>query len=121
MFFSTAAAILSLYDLSSNTVAAHVSNTNRLEGWSVGFGRIRELTEGELLEGAAAGLGVQEEDDDELEEDPAAVDGEVLPLEGVERDGVNVGGEEARELSENLLHTDATAALGIRPELDKIG
>jgi hypothetical protein len=80
-----------------------------------------EHTEGELFEGAAARLGVQQVDDGELKEDPAAVDGQEPPLDCVEGDGVDVGGEEAGELAEDLLDTDATAAVGVGPQLDEVG
>lgn len=82
-----------------------------------GIGR---LTEGELLEGAVARLRVEGEDDEELKGDPGAVDGEVPPLDGVEGDGVDVVGEEATHLAEELLDTDAAAPLGVRPELDEV-
>lgn len=42
--------------------------------------------EGQLLKGAAGGLGVEEVHNAQLEEDPTAVDGKVLPLDGVEGD-----------------------------------
>jgi hypothetical protein len=77
--------------------------------------------EGKLLESAAAGLGVQEVDDGKLKGDPAAVDGEVAPLDGVEGNRVDVGREETGELAKDLLHTDTTAAVGVGPELDKVG
>ena len=83
-------------------------------------GLARRLTESKLLEGAAAGFGVEEEYDAELEEDPGAVNGHELPLDGIEGDRVHVRGEESSELAEDLLHTDTTASLGIGPELDQV-
>lgn len=69
------------------------------------------LTESKLLQSAAACLGVQEIDDDELKGNPAAVDGEVLPRDGAEGDGVDVGGEEPGKLAKDLLDTDTAAAM----------
>jgi hypothetical protein len=66
-------------------------------------------------------LGVHPVDEGELEEDPAAVDGEELPVEGVEGERVDVGGEEATELAEDLLDSDTTAALGVGEEFDEVG
>lgn len=79
------------------------------------------LTEGKLLERAVVGLGVKEEDNDELESDPAAVDGQEAPLDGGDGDRVDVVGEETGKLAEDLLNTDTTRARGIGPELDKVG
>lgn len=67
------------------------------------------------------GLGVEPEDEAELEEDPAAVDGEELPVEGIKGNGVDVGGEEATELAEDLLDSDTTAALGVGEEFHEVG
>ena len=78
-------------------------------------------TESQLLQGAARSLGVQEEDDHELESDPTTVDSKVLPLDGIEGDGVDVGGEETGELAEDLLDTNTTGSLGVGPKLDKVG
>jgi hypothetical protein len=64
---------------------------------------------------------VHEEDEPEFKGDPAAVDGEVLPADGAEGDGVDVVGEEAAELAEDLLNTDTTGALGIGEEFDEVG
>lgn len=79
------------------------------------------LTESKLLECTAVGLGVESEDEQELEEDPAAVDGHVLPSDGLESDGVYVGGEEACQLSENLLDADSHSTLGVGEKFDKVG
>src|SRR4051794_39599559 len=76
--------------------------------------------EGQLLQGAAAGLGVEHEDDAQLKEDPAAVDGQVLPGDGGEGNRVDVGGEEAAELAEDLLDTDTAAAVRVGPQLDEV-
>ena len=77
--------------------------------------------ESKFLQGAAAGLGVEPVDNAELEEDPTTVDGKVLPLDGIESDGVDVGGEETGELSEDLLNTDTAGSHGIRPKFDQVG
>lgn len=77
-------------------------------------------TEGKLLEGAAAGLGVEKVDDEELKGDPAAVDGEIPPPNGVEGDRVDVGGKEARKLAEDLLDGDTAASLGVGPEFNQV-
>lgn len=66
-------------------------------------------------------LGVEGEDEQELKEDPAAVDGEVLPVDGLEGDGVHVGREETGQLSEDLLDTDTHGTLGIGEQLDEVG
>ena len=79
------------------------------------------LTESQLLKGASICLRVEEEDEAELEEDPATVDGEEFPADGIERDRVDVGGEEAAELSENLLDSDTHSTLGVREEFDEVG
>lgn len=67
------------------------------------------------------GLGVEPVDEAELEEDPATVDGEELPIEGVKGNGVDVGGEEATDLAEDLLDSDTTAALGVGEEFHEVG
>jgi len=77
--------------------------------------------ESQLLEGAARSLGVQEVDNEELESDPTTIDSKVLPLDGVEGDGVDVGGEETSKLAEDLLDTDTARSLGIGPKFDKVG
>ena len=79
------------------------------------------LTEGEFLEGAAVGLGVEGVDEDELESDPSAVDGHVLPVDSLESKGVDVGGEEATALAENLLNSDTHGTLGVGEEFDEVG
>lgn len=79
------------------------------------------LTESEFLERAPLGLGVKPVDEAELEADPATVDGEELPVKGVEGEGVNVGGEEATELAKDLLESDTTAALGVGEEFHEVG
>lgn len=80
-----------------------------------------KLTESQLLESAVVRLGVEEVDGDELEEDPSAVDGEVLPADGVEGLGVDVGGEETTELAENLLDTDTPGTLSVGEDFDEVG
>ena len=118
MFFSTALAILSLYCSSSKTkqrVSAQHSQYRAVEGFAV------RLTESEFLEGAAACLGVEEEDNEEFKDDPATVDGKELPPDGIKGDRVDVCGEESSELAEDLLDTDTTASLSIGPELDQVG
>jgi len=78
------------------------------------------LTESEFLKSTAASLWVEEVDNAELEEDPAAVDGKVLPPDGCEGNRVDVGGEETGEFAEDLLDADTTAAMGVGPKLDEI-
>jgi hypothetical protein len=82
---------------------------------------VRRLTESEFLERTPVGLGIEEVDEDEFEEDPAAVDGEELPVEGLQGYGVDVVGEETADLPEDLLDSNATAALGVGEELDEEG
>ncbi len=79
------------------------------------------LTEGELLERAAGGLGPQEVDHEGLDDDPAAVDEEELPADIAEADGVDVGSEELRRLAEELEDGDAAGALGVREDFDQVG
>lgn len=67
------------------------------------------------------GLGVHPEDEAKLKADPATVDGEELPVEGVEGQGVDVGGEETTELAKDLLESDTTAALGVGEEFHEEG
>jgi hypothetical protein len=77
--------------------------------------------EGKLLEGAVVRLRVEHVDGEELESDPSAVDGQELPVDGAESEGVDVSGEETTELSEDLLDTDTHGTLGIGEQLDKVG
>ena len=79
------------------------------------------LTESQFLEGAALGLGVEEEDAEELKGDPAAVGRQVLPIDGGERDRVDVVGEEEGDLSKDLLDTDTTGTLGVWEKLHEVG
>lgn len=83
------------------------------------FGEKR--TEGKFFEGASAGLRVEEVDDAELEENPSTVDGQVAPLDGIEGNRVDVGGEESCELAEDLLHTDTAASHRVGPKFDEVG
>jgi hypothetical protein len=80
-----------------------------------------ELTESQLLESAVVRLGVEEVDGDEFKGDPAAVDGEELPVDGVKGEGVDVGGEEAAELAEDLLDSNTHGTLSIWEDLDEVG
>lgn len=77
--------------------------------------------EGKLLEGAVVRLGVEHVDGEELKGDPAAVDGQVLPADGVEGLGVDVCGEETAELAEDLLDTNTHGALGVGEYFDEVG
>ena len=79
------------------------------------------LTESQLLKGASVCLGVEKVHKDELKGNPATVDGKELPADGVEGNGVDVGGEEATELSENLLDSDTHGTLSVREDLDEEG
>ena len=67
------------------------------------------------------GLGVKQEHDDELEGDPATVDGHVLPTDSVQGIRVDVIGEEEPAFSKHLLDTDTAVSLSIRPEFKQIG
>jgi len=78
-------------------------------------------TECQFLKRSAARLRVEQEDDNQLEEDPTTVDGQVLPLDCVESLRVDVGGEEAGQLSEDLLDADAAAAVRVGPNLGEVG
>ena len=82
---------------------------------------MESLTESKFLERTPVGLGIEQIDEDELKEDPPAVDGEELPVDGLEGDGVDVAGEEATDLAEDLLNSDTTGALGVWEELDEVG
>lgn len=77
--------------------------------------------EGQFLERAVVSLRVEQVDEAELEEDPRAEDGEVLPADGVHGDGVDVEREEACELAEELFDADTHGALGVREDLDEVG
>lgn len=111
--FSTAVVNFSFKESSSNTVG---TSQRRIHKKDDGTRR----TECQFFQGTTARLRVQEEDNEELEKDPTAVDGEVLPREGIERNRVDIGGEETGKLAKDLLNTDATAAVGVWPELDQI-
>ena len=87
----------------------------------LGAGWGERLTESELLEGTVVRLGVEQVDGDQLKGDPSAVDGQEFPVDGVERLGVDVGGEEAAQLAENLLDTNTHGALSVGEDLDEIG
>jgi len=82
--------------------------------------RRKGLTEGELLEGAAKGLGEEEVDEDDLEREPAAVRDEVSPADIVETDGVDKGGEEAGQAAKELEGGDSVGALGEGPHLNHV-
>lgn len=81
----------------------------------------RQHTECKFLEGSATGLGIEKVDDAELEENPTTVNSQVSPLDGIESNGVDVGGEETGELSEDLLDTDTTASHRVGPKLNQVG
>ena len=80
-----------------------------------------KLTESQLLEGTAVCLRVEEVDEQELEEDPAAVDGEILPVDSDESFGVDVCGEETGALSEDLHNSDTTGSLRVWPDFYQVG
>lgn len=80
-----------------------------------------KLTESKLLEGAVVRFGVEKVYGDELKRDPTAVDGQELPVDGVERLGVDVGGEETAQLAENLLDADTHGTLGVGEDFDEVG
>lgn len=75
----------------------------------------------QLFQSTTGSLRVHEVDEAQLEEDPAAVDGEVLPVDGLERDRVDVVGEEAADLAENLLDAYAARAHVVGEEFDEVG
>ena len=79
------------------------------------------LTESQLLQGASVCLWVEEVDEAELKEDPATVDGKELPADGGEGNGVDVGGEETSEFSENLLDSNTHGTLRVGEEFDEVG
>lgn len=83
------------------------------------FRKERRLTESQFLEGTAVRLGIEEELEQELEEDPAAVEGEELPAEGLHGDGVDEIGEEATGLAEYLLDANASGSNGVWEQLNK--
>lgn len=67
-----------------------------------------------FFERGVLGLDIEEVDDDEFESEPDAVDNVVLPLDGVQSDGVDVGVEEQREVdtSEHVAHGLGTDGVG---------
>ena len=72
------------------------------------------LTESELFQRTVVRLRVHEVYEKELERDPPAVDGEVLPAYRLHRNGVNIDGEEATKLAEDLFESNTHAALRVR-------
>jgi hypothetical protein len=66
-------------------------------------------------------LGVEREDEAEFKRNPATVSRHIFPVDGVEGKWVNIGGEEATQLSENLLDTDTHGSLSVWKEFDKVG
>jgi hypothetical protein len=110
-------------NLSLMLVVLGISKVNLL--LDSGGGLLVELVvleeESKFLQGATAGLGVEPVDNAELKANPTTVDGKVLPLDGIESNGVDVGGEETGELSEDLLDTDTTGSHGIWPKFDQVG
>lgn len=79
------------------------------------------LTESKLLQSATLGLRVEEENDDELECDPGAVDGHEFPTDGVKGVRVHVLREEETSLAEDLLDSKTAVTLAVRPELEEVG
>ena len=73
-----------------------------------------------FFERRVLGLDVEEVDNDEFESEPDAVDNVVLPLDGVQSDGVDVGVEEQRKVdtSEHVAH--GLGADGVRQNLDGV-
>lgn len=74
--------------------------------------------ERQFLQRSARRLGVHEVDENELEGDPAAVDGEVFPVDCAESYGVHVIGEESADFTEDLLDSYAAGSLGVGEEFD---
>lgn len=60
-------------------------------------------------------------DENELESNPTAVDGEEFPVDGRQGYGIYVVAEKASNLAEDLLNTDTSAALSVGEELDEVG
>ena len=76
--------------------------------------------ERQLLKRTAARLGVHEVDEKELEGNPSTVDGEVFPIDGFERNGVDIVGEETADLAEDLLDSDTAGTNGVGEEFDEV-
>jgi hypothetical protein len=81
---------------------------------------LQGLTESEFFERATVRLGVHEVDEHELERDPSAVDGKVLPADGGDGLGVDVDGEEATNLAPDLLETDTHGTHLVGEQLDQV-
>lgn len=79
------------------------------------------LTECQFLQGAIRRLGEEDEDEDNLEREPADVDEEPLPRNAVEPDGVDVRREEAGAAAEELEEGDTARAEVEGVELDEVG
>lgn len=77
--------------------------------------------ERQLLQRTSRRLRVHEVDEAELEENPAAVDGEVFPADGSQGNGVHVVGEETANLAKDLLDADAAGTDGVGEEFDEVG
>jgi hypothetical protein len=93
-----------------------------LDGGGLLLGKLSVFEqEGKLLERTVVRLGVEHVDGEELEGDPSAVDGQELPVDGVESEGVDVGGEETTEFAEDLLDSDTHGTLGVGEDFDKVG
>lgn len=71
------------------------------------------LTESQFLKGAPRGLWEEEPDEDDLEDKPAAVGKQPLPLDVLQSDGVDEGGEECGASAPELEDGDATRAFCI--------
>lgn len=74
-----------------------------------------------LLEGTSLGLGGPEPDVDEFEDEPAAVDEVVLPLEGVEGDGVGVLIEDDGTHDGEVHDSETLGTNEERQDLDGVG
>ena len=79
------------------------------------------LTESQLLESAIGRLGEEEVHEADFEAQPAAIDDEPPPLDVLETDGVDEGGEETGETTEELEHGDTAGALHVWPDFNHVG
>lgn len=84
--------------------------------------RVKGLhTESQFFERATRRLRPQEPDENGLGGDPAAVDEQVLPADGLGADGIDVGAKELRSLAPELEDGDTAGTLCVREDLDKVG
>jgi hypothetical protein len=80
----------------------------------------QELTESEFFQSATVSFGVVEILEEELEEDPATVNGKELPADFIHGDGIDKVGEETTSLAEDLLDTNTTCSHSIGEQFDEV-